>query len=157
MMTRANIDLLLHVNMRGAIYMTHAVLARMLERGSGRILMIASESGRVGLAGSSLYADAKAGTMSLNRAPTKEVRAPRRQHAVRQPRPDGRRAPCPSAARPGPSRAGAIHPGDDVQGYGFLGQGIRWHAGPSITAFANVGAGSSSAARRAAWVSAGDR
>ncbi len=41
-------DLVLGVNLRGTIAVTHAVLGGMQERGSGAIVNVASEAGRVG-------------------------------------------------------------------------------------------------------------
>ncbi len=65
-------DRILGVNLRGVIAVTHAVLPGMQERGRGRIVNIASEAGRVGSAGSSIYSAAKAGVIGFTKAIAKE-------------------------------------------------------------------------------------
>jgi 2-hydroxycyclohexanecarboxyl-CoA dehydrogenase len=64
----ADWDLVLEVNLRGVIAMTHAVLPGMQERGGGRIVNVASEAGRVGSQGSSVYSAAKAGVIGFTKA-----------------------------------------------------------------------------------------
>src|SRR5919199_2311616 len=54
-------DLVLGVNLRGTIAVTHAVLDGMQKRGSGAIVNVASEAGRVGSQGSAGYPAAKGG------------------------------------------------------------------------------------------------
>lgn len=65
-------DRVLAVNLRGVIGVTHAVLAGMQERGSGRIVNVASEAGRVGSQGSSVYSAAKAGVIGFTKAVARE-------------------------------------------------------------------------------------
>ncbi len=65
-------DRILGVNLRGVIAVTHAVLGGMQERGSGRIVNIASEAGRVGSQGSSIYSAAKAGVIGFTKAIARE-------------------------------------------------------------------------------------
>jgi 2-hydroxycyclohexanecarboxyl-CoA dehydrogenase len=65
-------DRILGVNLRGVIAVTHAVLGGMQERGSGRIVNVASEAGRVGSQGSSIYSAAKAGVIGFTKAIARE-------------------------------------------------------------------------------------
>src|SRR5271157_5237760 len=48
-------DKIIAVNLRGTITVTRAVLDGMIERGSGRIIHIASDAGRVGSSGEAVY------------------------------------------------------------------------------------------------------
>ena len=61
-------DRVLAVNLRGGIAVTHAVLPAMQERGSGRVVNVASEAGRLGSPGSGVYSAAKAGVIGLTKA-----------------------------------------------------------------------------------------
>ena len=65
-------DVVLEVNLRGVIATTHAVLPGMQERGGGRIVNVASEAGRVGSQGSSVYSAAKAGVIGFTKAIARE-------------------------------------------------------------------------------------
>ena len=65
-------DVVIDVNLRGVIGMTYAVLPGMQERGGGRIVNIASEAGRVGSQGSSVYSAAKAGVIGFTKAIARE-------------------------------------------------------------------------------------
>jgi NAD(P)-dependent dehydrogenase (short-subunit alcohol dehydrogenase family) len=66
---RFEIDLCLYGVMNGC----HAVLPRMMERGSGRILNICSDAGRVGEPGLASYSAAKAGVVGFTKAIAREV------------------------------------------------------------------------------------
>ena len=65
-------DFVLGVNLRGTIAVTHAVLPGMQERRSGAIVNVASEAGRVGSQGSSIYSAAKAGVIGFTKAIARE-------------------------------------------------------------------------------------
>jgi 2-hydroxycyclohexanecarboxyl-CoA dehydrogenase len=65
-------DLVLGVNLRGTIAVTHAVLEGMQRRGGGAIVNVASEAGRVGSQGSAVYSAAKAGVIGFTRAIARE-------------------------------------------------------------------------------------
>jgi 2-hydroxycyclohexanecarboxyl-CoA dehydrogenase len=65
-------DVVLDVNLRGVLVVTHAVLPGMQEQGGGRIVNIASEAGRVGSQGSSVYSAAKAGVIGFTKAIARE-------------------------------------------------------------------------------------
>jgi 2-hydroxycyclohexanecarboxyl-CoA dehydrogenase len=66
-------DRVLAVNLRGVIAVTHAVLPGMQERRYGRIVNLASEAGRVGSHGSSIYSAAKAGVIGFTKAIAREA------------------------------------------------------------------------------------
>jgi 2-hydroxycyclohexanecarboxyl-CoA dehydrogenase len=65
-------DLVLGVNLRGVLAVTHAVLPGMQERRSGSIVNVASEAGRVGSPGSAVYSAAKAGVIGFTKAIARE-------------------------------------------------------------------------------------
>ena len=65
-------DVVIGVNLRGVIAVTHAVLPGMQERGGGRIVNVASEAGRVGSQGSAVYSAAKAGVIGFTKAIARE-------------------------------------------------------------------------------------
>jgi NAD(P)-dependent dehydrogenase (short-subunit alcohol dehydrogenase family) len=66
---RFDIDLCLYGVMNGC----HAVLPQMVERGSGRIVNICSDAGRVGEPTLTMYSAAKAGVVGFTKAIAKEV------------------------------------------------------------------------------------
>jgi 2-hydroxycyclohexanecarboxyl-CoA dehydrogenase len=61
-------DVVIGVNLRGVLAVTHAVLPSMHERGGGTIVNVASEAGRVGSQGSATYSAAKAGVIGFTKA-----------------------------------------------------------------------------------------
>jgi 2-hydroxycyclohexanecarboxyl-CoA dehydrogenase len=65
-------DFVLGVNLRGVLAVTHAVLPGMQERRAGSIVNVASEAGRVGSQGSSVYSAAKAGVIGFTKAIARE-------------------------------------------------------------------------------------
>jgi 2-hydroxycyclohexanecarboxyl-CoA dehydrogenase len=65
-------DFVLGVNLRGVLAVTHAVLPGMQERRGGSIVNVASEAGRVGSQGSSIYSAAKAGVIGFTKAIARE-------------------------------------------------------------------------------------
>jgi 2-hydroxycyclohexanecarboxyl-CoA dehydrogenase len=66
-------DLVLGVNLRGVLAVTHAVLPGMQQRRSGAIVNVASEAGRVGSQGSVVYSAAKAGVIGFTKAIAREA------------------------------------------------------------------------------------
>jgi 2-hydroxycyclohexanecarboxyl-CoA dehydrogenase len=66
-------DLVLGVNLRGTMAVTHAVLGGMQQRRSGSIVNVASEAGRVGSQGSVVYSAAKAGVIGFTKAIAREA------------------------------------------------------------------------------------
>jgi 2-hydroxycyclohexanecarboxyl-CoA dehydrogenase len=63
---------LLAVNLESAFLFCHGVLPSMQQRGWGRIVMVASEAGRLGSKGGSVYAAAKAGLVGFARSLARE-------------------------------------------------------------------------------------
>ena len=61
------------VNLSGAFYLSQAALIHMLERGSGRIIMISSVIGEMGNIGQVNYASAKAGLFGLTKTLAREA------------------------------------------------------------------------------------
>src|SRR3712207_1752525 len=61
------------VNLSGAFYLSQAALKHMLERGSGRIVMISSVIGEMGGIGQSNYASAKAALLGLTKTLAREA------------------------------------------------------------------------------------
>jgi len=66
-------DRLLAVNLRGAFYVTRAVLDGMTARGGGRVVNVASDAGRVGSMGETVYAACKAGLIGFTKSLAREV------------------------------------------------------------------------------------
>ncbi len=64
---------LVDVNLLGPTNLTRVVLAGMNERGHGRIVSIASDAGRVGSSGESVYAACKGGVIALTKSVAREV------------------------------------------------------------------------------------
>ena len=61
------------VNLSGAFYLSQAALRHMLERGSGRIVMISSVIGETGGIGQANYASAKSGLLGLTKTLAREA------------------------------------------------------------------------------------
>lgn len=61
------------INLYGPLNVTKAVLSRMAERGEGRIVSIASDAGRVGSSGESVYAACKGGVIAFSKSVAREV------------------------------------------------------------------------------------
>jgi 2-hydroxycyclohexanecarboxyl-CoA dehydrogenase len=61
-------DVILGINLVGTLSVTHAVLPSMQERRTGTIINVASEAGRAGSPGSSIYSAAKAGVIGFTKA-----------------------------------------------------------------------------------------
>jgi len=61
------------VNLFGPLHVTRAVLPGMVRRGTGRIVSIASDAGRVGSSGESVYAACKAGIVAFSKSVAREV------------------------------------------------------------------------------------
>lgn len=66
-------DKLLAINLKGPIACSHAVLPGMIERGSGRILFVASDAGRVGSSGEVVYSATKGGVIAFAKGLAREV------------------------------------------------------------------------------------
>jgi 2-hydroxycyclohexanecarboxyl-CoA dehydrogenase len=66
-------DRVIAVNYRGVLAATHAVLPGMVARRAGRIVSIASDAGRVGSTGESVYSGCKAAVIGFSKALAREV------------------------------------------------------------------------------------
>ena len=74
-MSEFDFDAVLGSNLKGTFLVTRAFLKPMRARGGGRIVNVASISGRLGTAGLTAYCAAKHGVVGLTRALAEEVRA----------------------------------------------------------------------------------
>jgi acetoacetyl-CoA reductase/3-oxoacyl-[acyl-carrier protein] reductase len=72
-MTDADWGRVIDVNLSGAFYLSQAALKHMLERGSGRIVMISSVIGETGGIGQVNYASAKSGLFGLTKTLAREA------------------------------------------------------------------------------------
>ena len=63
----------IEINYKGCLRTTRAVLPGMIERGFGRIVNIASDAGRVGSSGESVYAGAKGAVIAFGKTIAREV------------------------------------------------------------------------------------
>jgi 2-hydroxycyclohexanecarboxyl-CoA dehydrogenase len=68
-------DRLIAVNLRGPINTCHAVLPGMLARGTGKIVNIGSDAGRVGSSGEAVYSATKGGVIAFTKTLAREVAA----------------------------------------------------------------------------------
>lgn len=66
-------DRVIEINYKGCLRTTKAVLPGMIERGFGRIVNIASDAGRVGSSGESVYAGAKGALIAFGKTVAREV------------------------------------------------------------------------------------
>jgi 2-hydroxycyclohexanecarboxyl-CoA dehydrogenase len=63
----------IEINLVGPLIVTKAVLTRMSERSRGRVVSIASDAGRVGSSGESVYAACKGGIISFSKSVAREL------------------------------------------------------------------------------------
>lgn len=66
-------DRLIDINVKGLLNVCHAALPAMTQRGSGRIVNVASDAGRVGSAGEAVYSACKGGAIAFTKALAREV------------------------------------------------------------------------------------
>ena len=66
-------DKLIDINLRGPLNMSHFVLKTMVARGSGRIVNIASDAGRVGSSQEAVYSACKGGIIAFTKTVAREV------------------------------------------------------------------------------------
>ena len=66
-------DKILAINLKGPIACTHAALRHMMKQGSGRVIFIASDAGRVGSTGEAVYSAAKGGLIALTKTLAREM------------------------------------------------------------------------------------
>ncbi len=61
------------LNLMGPIALTRAFLDQMMERGSGKIVFVASDAGRVGSLGETVYSGAKGGIIAFGKSLAREM------------------------------------------------------------------------------------
>ncbi len=66
-------DRLIAINLKGPLTVSHVVLPGMIARRRGRIVSIASDAGRVGSTGETVYAACKAGVIGFTKSLAREV------------------------------------------------------------------------------------
>ena len=66
-------DRVIAVNLGGALHLTHALLPGMIAAGGGKIVSVASDAGRVGSTGETVYAAAKAGLIGFTKSLAREL------------------------------------------------------------------------------------
>jgi NAD(P)-dependent dehydrogenase (short-subunit alcohol dehydrogenase family) len=66
-------DRIVHLNLLGATKLTQALVPAMIEAGAGRIVNVASDAGRVGSTGETIYAGAKGGLIAFSKSLAREV------------------------------------------------------------------------------------
>jgi 2-hydroxycyclohexanecarboxyl-CoA dehydrogenase len=66
-------DRIIAVNLKGTIACCRAVIDGMIDRGSGRIVSIASDAGRVGSSGEAVYSATKGGVIAFTKTLAREV------------------------------------------------------------------------------------
>jgi 2-hydroxycyclohexanecarboxyl-CoA dehydrogenase len=67
------IEKIVRINLLGCIKVTRAFLPSMLESGRGKIVNVASDAGRVGSSGETVYAGAKGGVIAFSKSVAREV------------------------------------------------------------------------------------
>lgn len=65
-------DKIININLKGPINLHHAVLSGMASRGTGRIVNISSDAGRVGSSGESVYSACKGGIIAFTKTIARE-------------------------------------------------------------------------------------
>src|SRR5207253_11255709 len=66
-------DKILAINLRGPLACTRAALRHMIPASSGKIVIIASDAGRVGSTGEAVYSAAKGGLIAFTKTVAREV------------------------------------------------------------------------------------
>jgi 2-hydroxycyclohexanecarboxyl-CoA dehydrogenase len=67
------IDRVIAINLAGPVHLTQALLPPMIAANSGKIVNIASDAGRVGSSGETVYAGAKGGLIAFTKSLAREV------------------------------------------------------------------------------------
>ncbi len=66
-------DALIAINLRGPIQLTQLAVPSMIERGSGRLIYVSSDAGRVGSSGEAVYSACKGGIIAFAKTMAREV------------------------------------------------------------------------------------
>lgn len=61
------------LNLLGPVAVSHAFLGQMIERGAGKIITVASDAGRVGSTGETVYSGAKGGVIAFSKGLAREM------------------------------------------------------------------------------------
>jgi 2-hydroxycyclohexanecarboxyl-CoA dehydrogenase len=69
----ASWDRVIAVNLKGTITTCHRVVRRMVERGSGRVVNVGSDAGKVGSSGEAVYSATKGGVIAFTKTLAREV------------------------------------------------------------------------------------
>ncbi len=64
---------IIDINLYGPLNMHHVVVGRMAERGQGKVINIASDAGRVGSSGESVYSACKGGMIAFSKTLAREL------------------------------------------------------------------------------------
>ncbi len=67
------IDRVIAINLTGLIHLTQALLPAMIAANTGKIVNVASDAGRVGSGGETVYSGAKGGVIAFTKSLTREV------------------------------------------------------------------------------------
>ncbi len=67
------IEQIVRINLLGAVKVTRAFLPSMVEAGAGKIVNVASDAGRVGSTGETIYASAKGGVIAFTKSLAREM------------------------------------------------------------------------------------
>lgn len=70
---RAFWDKVIRINLYGPLVMHHVVVAGMARRGSGRVVNVASDAGRVGSSGEAVYSACKGGIIAFTKTLAREL------------------------------------------------------------------------------------
>jgi 2-hydroxycyclohexanecarboxyl-CoA dehydrogenase len=66
-------DRIIAINLKGPLNMLHLILPGMIERGSGKVVNIASDAARVGSLGEAVYSATKGGLVALSKSLARET------------------------------------------------------------------------------------
>jgi 2-hydroxycyclohexanecarboxyl-CoA dehydrogenase len=66
-------DKVIAINLRGPLNLQHAIVPMMIKAGGGKIVNIASDAGRVGSSGESVYSACKGGVIAFSKTLAREV------------------------------------------------------------------------------------
>jgi 2-hydroxycyclohexanecarboxyl-CoA dehydrogenase len=66
-------DRVIAINYRGHLACAHAVVPHMVEAGSGKVVLLASDAGRVGSSGEAIYSGAKGAVIAFSKALARET------------------------------------------------------------------------------------
>lgn len=67
------VDRVIEINLKGPINLTKALIPALTASGSGRVVNVASDAGRVGSSGETVYAGAKGGVVALTKSLAREL------------------------------------------------------------------------------------